>query len=255
MTGTMSRRAEEVFGERAVYYAESTAHSDQDELRRIVELVRPDGSERMLDVATGPGHIAFAFSPFVHQVVGIDLTPQMLDLASKIAKERGIGNAQFVRADVANLPFPDQSFDLVTCRRAAHHFLDPEGALREMRRVLRAGGKMLIEDRSVPEDSYVDETLNHLDVLHDPSHVREYRLGEWRAMLDSSGLRTVSESFLTKHRPIGSLTDTAGPDEAREILRIIYAMSDQERKRMNIEIVEGRITIDHYLVMILALRD
>jgi ubiquinone/menaquinone biosynthesis C-methylase UbiE len=251
----MPRRAEEVFGERAVYYADSTAHSDQEELRRIVELVRPDGSERMLDVATGPGHTAFAFAPCVRQVVGIDLTPQMLDLASKIARERGIGNAQFERADVAQLPFPDQSFDLVTCRRAAHHFLDPEGALREMRRVLRTGGKLLIEDRSVPEDDYVDEIMNHLDVLHDPSHVREYRLGEWRTMLDSSGLRTVSESFLTKHRPISSLTDTAEPAEAREILRIIHAMSDRERKRMNIKIAEGRISIDHYLVLILAVRD
>jgi len=251
----MLRRAEEVFGERAGYYANSKAHSDQEELRQIVELVRPDGSERMLDVATGPGHTALAFAPFVRQVVGIDLTPQMLDLASKIAMEKGIGNAQFERADVAQLPFHDQSFDLVTCRRAAHHFLDPEGALREMRRVLRTGGRLFIEDRSVPEDDYVDKTMNHLNVLHDPSHVREYRLGEWRAMLDSSGLRTVSESFLTKHRPISSLMDTAEPAEAREILRIIYAMSDRERKRMNIEIVEGRISIDHYLVLILAVRD
>jgi ubiquinone/menaquinone biosynthesis C-methylase UbiE len=250
----MSRRAEEVFGERAAYYADSSAHTDPEELRGIVALINPDGTERMLDVATGPGHTAFAFAPRVRQVVGIDLTPQMLALATRIGSERGAGNVQFERADVAHLPFVDESFDLVTCRRAAHHFLDPEGALGEMRRVLRAGGWLLIEDRSVPEDDFVDRTMNHLDVLHDPSHVREYRLSEWRTMLDRAGMRTVSESFLVKHRPVRSLTDTAEPGDAREIMRTIESMSERERRRMNIDTVAGELSIDHYLVLVLARR-
>jgi ubiquinone/menaquinone biosynthesis C-methylase UbiE len=250
----MSRRAEEVFGERAAYYAQSPAHADPEELRRIVDLVRPDGSERLLDVATGPGHTAFAFAPRVRQVVGIDLTPQMLEVASRIALERGVANVQFQRADVARLPFADGIFDLVTCRRAAHHFPDLEGALREMKRVLRIGGRLLVEDRSVPEDDYVDETMNHLDVLHDPSHVREYRTSEWRVMLERAGFRVMSESFLVKHRSISSLTDTADPADAREILRMIESMSESERGRMNIDVVDGQLGIDHYLVLILATR-
>ena len=85
--------------------------------------------------------------------------------------------------------------------------------------------------------------------------MREYRLSEWRTMLLRAGMRTVSGSFLVKHRPIRSLTDTAEPADALEIRRMIDAMSDRERRRMNIDMVDGEMGIDHYLVLILALRD
>ena len=248
----MPQKAQEVFGARAAYYATSPAHADRQELEGMVKLVGPKGGERMLDVATGPGHTALAFAPHVKCVVGIDLTPQMLTLASQLAREKGVRNLQFERADVMHLPFQDHHFDLVTCRRAAHHFLDIQGALGEMRRVLRRGGRLLIEDRSVPEDDFVDQTMNRLDVLHDPSHVREYRLSEWQDMLQKAGFTMRSAAFLTKHRPIGSLTDTAEPQDAQEIMRTVDSMDDEQRRRMGIDLLDGTIHLDHYLVLILA---
>lgn len=250
----MPRRAEEVFGERASFYVSSPAHADPSELERIVGLASPRGDERALDVATGTGHTALAFAPRVRCVVGVDLTPEMLSLARRAAKERGAHNVSFGRADVERLPFPNGCFDLVTCRRAAHHFLNVVAALEEIGRVLRPGGLFVLEDRSVPEDDFVDRTMNRLDVLHDPSHVREYRLSEWNEMLSRSAFRVRSTAFFAAHRPLDSLTDRADPEDARQVLAVVDSLDTEQRRRMGVEGHDGVTYIDHYFVIVAAER-
>ena len=95
------------------------------------------------------------------------------------AAELRLANVSFQIADVLSLPFENEAFDVITCRRAAHHFTDLRRALAEMRRCLRAGGRLVIDDRSVPEDDFVDRTMNELDTLHDESHFRQYRPSEY----------------------------------------------------------------------------
>jgi SAM-dependent methyltransferase len=91
--------------------------------------------------------------------------------------------------DVHRLPYRDRSFDLVVSRAAPHHFADLDRALQEMVRVLRRGGRLGIADGTVPEDAELDAFINALDMLHDPTTVRNYRPSEWRARVDSTGLR------------------------------------------------------------------
>ncbi len=126
-----------VFGERAATYTTSASHTDPDVLARVVELARPQGGWTALDVATGTGHTAFALAPHVRHVVGVDLTPEMLSEARRLQADNGLDNVSFAVADAHRLSFADGAFDLVTARRAPHHFADIEGALAEMRRVLR----------------------------------------------------------------------------------------------------------------------
>jgi ubiquinone/menaquinone biosynthesis C-methylase UbiE len=178
-----------VFGRNAKWYRNSPEHADQEVLSGMVYMANPDPWATVLDVATGTGNTALAFAPFVRRVVGIDLTPEMISEAADLSGQRCINNLDLCMADVMALPFPDSAFDLVLSRRAPHHFLDIKGALREMSRVLRPGGVMAIDDRSVPEDDEVDRTMNRLDVLHDHSHVREYRPSEWKQLLLGTGLR------------------------------------------------------------------
>jgi ubiquinone/menaquinone biosynthesis C-methylase UbiE len=186
MEFAMTTLPQAVFAQRAAFYATSAVHKDKAVLDRLVELARVQPTDRVLDVATGTGHTAFAFAPQVREVIATDVTPEMLSEGEKLKSELGMRNVEFRIADAHDLPFEDTSFDVVTCRRAAHHFTDIRGALREMCRVLKPGGRLVIDDRSVPEEEFVDATLNRLDWLHDHSHVRQYRPSEWQRILQDA---------------------------------------------------------------------
>jgi ubiquinone/menaquinone biosynthesis C-methylase UbiE len=120
--------------------------------------------------------------------VATDLTPAMLSAARALAAERGTLNVEFAIADAEELPFGDSSFDLVTCRIAAHHFPHPEHSLREVKRVLRPGGLFLLQDQVAPEDETAAMYVNGFERRRDPSHVRALGEHEWKQGLSDAGL-------------------------------------------------------------------
>ena len=246
-------RARAIFGERADLYTTSVAHTDREVLDRLVKMADPKADWRVLDIGTGTGHTALAFAPHVREVVGLDLTEEMLREARKLAEERNIGNVTFHTADVHRLPGElEESFDLITCRRAAHHFSDIDGALTEMVRMLRPGGMMLIDDRSVPEDDWIDETMHRLDCLHDESHVRQYRASRWLALLENAGLFVEIVEPYTKHRPVTALSERVSPENVAEIHAILDDLSSEERSKLRLETVEGEDRSTHWYIMIAA---
>jgi ubiquinone/menaquinone biosynthesis C-methylase UbiE len=250
----VTERAQTVFAQRASFYTTSPAHTDKTVLDRVVELARPKPIDLVLDVATGTGHTAFALAPHVHQVIAIDLTPEMIAQGEKLKAASAMQNVEFRIADAHALPFDDGTFDLVTCRRAAHHFVNLAGALHEMKRVLRIGGRLIVDDRSVPEDDFVDVTMNHLDVLHDRSHVREYRPHEWERMLLEAGFSVEAIEPYIRHRPLSALTEKADPEDAIEIETRVAALNDAQRKALNVVEKEGELYLNHWFVMIAAVK-
>ena len=182
------------FGAAAADYAASTVHAKGESLARLVELVGPQPGWRVLDVATGAGHTALALAPHVAHVVASDITDEMLIEAAKLAAQRGLANVETAHADAAALPFADGSFDLVTCRLAAHHFPDPAAFVAESWRVLKPGGAFALVDNISPDASILpgasrdeaDRTAadyNTYEKLRDPSHSRCLGLTEWSALL------------------------------------------------------------------------
>jgi len=179
---------ERQFGPAAADYADSPLHAGGPDLAAMLAAAEARGGERLLDVATGAGHTALAFAPLVGAVVAVDLTEAMLEAGRGLAAERGIATVAFQRADAEHLPFPDAAFDLVACRYAAHHFPRPTAAVREMARVLKPGGRLLLVDVVGFDDPATDTVLNAVEVLRDPSHVRDHPVGEWREMIEAAGL-------------------------------------------------------------------
>jgi SAM-dependent methyltransferase len=175
------------FGAAAARYAASDYHGGGADLAAMLAAAAPRGDERLLDVGCGAGHTALAFAPGVREVVGLDLTEPMLEQSRALAARRGLRNARFERGDAMALPYPEASFDLVTCRQCAHHFERPEAALREMARVLRPGGRLFAVDSVAPDDPASDTFLNAIELLRDPSHVRDHGVGQWLAMLGAAG--------------------------------------------------------------------
>ncbi|PLX95467.1 MAG: SAM-dependent methyltransferase, partial [Desulfuromonas sp.] len=104
-------------------YVRSQTHATGVDLDDLLDMVQPQKDWQVLDVATGGGHTALTLAPHVQQVIAVDLTPNMVETARKfVCDEKGQSNVAFQLADAENLPFENGSFDLVTCRIAAHHF-------------------------------------------------------------------------------------------------------------------------------------
>ncbi len=177
----------EQFGAIAAAYAVSAVHASGPDLAELIEAAELAGSERVLDLGCGAGHTALAAAPRAAEVVAVDVTPEMLEVAAGLAAQRGLTNVEFRRADVLALPFADASFDVVTSRYSAHHFGDPQRALREAARVLRPGGRLLLVDTIAPETPFLDTFFNAVELLRDPSHVRNCRISEWARLFDAAG--------------------------------------------------------------------
>jgi SAM-dependent methyltransferase len=173
----------------AAAYASAPLFATGDDLRWLVEAAALTGRERVLDLGTAAGHTALALAPRAALTVGLDPAPAMLRQARGLATARSVERLPFVVSFADPLPFADGAFDLVTCRLAAHHFPDLPGVLYEVERVLRPGGRLLVVDTIAPEDDALDEFINEVETLRDPSHAHDYRLSEWADALNGFGLR------------------------------------------------------------------
>jgi len=245
-------RPEDIFSRRAGFYATSKVHDDAVTLGRLVALASPRPEMGALDVGTGAGHTALALAPHVREVTAVDLTEAMMDQGRQLARQRGVANVRFMHADAMELPFPDGSFDLVTCRRAAHHFADVRRAVGEMVRVLRPGGRLVLDDRTVPEDDAADEAINHLDRLHDPSHVRDHRPSEWRDIVSKVGLAVASLELYARRMPLSHFTAMMEPAAADEFRRYARQLPDGLKALLNLRDEGGELFLDNFFVLLAA---
>ena len=223
--------AQQQFGRVATAYVTSKGHAEGDDLARIVALAEATATDEVLDIATGGGHTALALARVAVTVTATDLTAEMLAAAEAHLRSAGAANVRFELADAQALPFPDASFDIVTCRIAPHHFPHPDRFVREARRVLRPGGRFLLEDSIVPAGE-AGAFLNHVERLRDPSHVRSLTLDEWWGLLLEAGfaVRHV-ETFRKRHELEDWMTRMQTPPEARAEVRAALAAAPPLMRR------------------------
>lgn len=180
-------------------YVNSASHAGGGDLPRMIEVVRDIEPTRMLDIATGGGHVVRALAPYVGCVVATDLTAEILHHARAAFSQWELHNVTTEIADAEALPFADGEFDLVTCRIAPHHFPDIPAFVREVHRVLVSGGSLLLVDSTVPEGE-IGAFFNAFEKLRDPSHVRSLTVAEWTGELDRVGFELpIIEDFPKVH--------------------------------------------------------
>ena len=202
-------RAKEQFGAQAANYVASRSHARADDLTRMVELAEPRPTDRLLDVATGGGNVARVFAPHVAAVVASDISPEMLAAVEAALRERGLTNVAYAEADAEDLPFPDASFDLVTCRIAPHHFPRPDRFVAEVARVLCPGGRFVLVDSTVPAGA-VGDFWNRFELSRDPSHVRSLTVDEWVGLIADAGLELRAIEPFPRRHEFDDWTDRAG---------------------------------------------
>lgn len=179
------------FGAVAANYGTSHVHAGGPDLEALVERAVARGARTALDVGCGAGHTAMALAARGLDVTALDLTEAMLEESHGLARQRGL-QLRFQRGDAEALPFPDASYDLVTSRYSAHHYPHPERAVAEIARVLRPAGALLLVDAVSTADPTADSFLQTIELVRDPSHVRDHTVEEWTRMLEAAGLRTRS---------------------------------------------------------------
>ncbi|MEL6062918.1 MULTISPECIES: class I SAM-dependent methyltransferase [unclassified Methylobacterium] len=175
------------FGAQAAAYVSSAVHAGGADLDRIGALIRALPGAQALDLGCGGGHVAFAAAAAGANVTAYDLSAEMLEAVSAEAARRGLDRIETRQGAAETLPFADACFDAVLTRFSAHHWRDVPAALAEARRVLKQDGLLVACDAVAPEDPLLDTHLQAVELLRDPSHVRDYRVSEWRAMLEAAG--------------------------------------------------------------------
>jgi SAM-dependent methyltransferase len=244
------------FAPAAERYRRSPRHADPASLRRMLGLVAPGGSERVLDVATGGGHTAAAVAPFVRRVTALDLLPEMLRETRLLLSEARVRNADLVCGDVHALPFGDGSFDLVTCRSAPHHFADVSRALAEIARCLTHGGRFYLLDCGVPDDPEAAAFVNQVERARDPSHVRSRSAAEWSGILREAGLEPAHVVELPHAYDVPRWLDDLGvtPERRRDVLDRLGRAPSGVRARVGIDLTPGRETFATCRTEALAVR-
>ncbi|MDE2465549.1 MAG: methyltransferase domain-containing protein [Alphaproteobacteria bacterium] len=176
------------FGARATAYLASAVHAQGEDLVALAHLAQGHPHARVLDLGCGGGHVSFRAAASVHEVVAYDLSADMLAVVSSAAQQRGIANITTQRGRVETLPFESKSFDIVLSRYSAHHWHDFAAGLKEAARVLKCGGTAGFVDVVSPGTALFDSFLQAIELMRDPSHVRDYSRAEWETALAAAGL-------------------------------------------------------------------
>jgi ubiquinone/menaquinone biosynthesis C-methylase UbiE len=238
----------------AANYARASFHTSPALLREVLDLAHPLPNDLALDVATGTGNTALALAPFVRHVVGVDLTPEMLDQAVRVSAERTITNADWVLGDACRLPFADRTFDLYTVRAAPHHFHDFDAFLGEALRVLKPGHDAAFVDCAPP--AAARELMHGVEVRRDPSHVRSLTLPEWTERLEAAGF----EVELAQSRELDwDYEDWMGnmavaPALVAELAEVIEAAQGEARDQLRPERRDGKLWHKYWHCLIRAKR-
>lgn len=240
------------FTRQAEPFARAAHHRTDDALAQIVGISRPKTTDRVLDVACGPGIVTRAFAPHVAHVTGADITPAMLDTARRLDAEANLKNISRVEADMENLPFPDATFDLVVTRYSFHHLKNPPRALEEMKRVCRAGGRIVVADVVLPANKVVAYDI--METLRDPSHTAALTRAELSMLLREAGL---TETEYATHgvdveleaQLAASFPNPGDADRIREIFR-----DEPEADRLGVDArrADGRIWFTYPTGVVLA---
>ncbi|WP_094096173.1 class I SAM-dependent methyltransferase [Paenibacillus physcomitrellae] len=229
MGESKKNQVKQQFARNAQKYVTSPKHAKGEDLDWLVSNSEADSNMKVLDIATGGGHVANALAPLVQHVTAYDLTPEMLSAAERFIGGNGHTNVNYIKGDAEKLPFEDEAFDRVTCRIAAHHFTDVPAFTAEALRVVKPGGKLLLIDNASPEQDHLDQFYNEIEKLRDPSHVRAWKKSEWIHLIESTGFRIEMSVCFPKPFPFKDWCERAGlPLAEREALANKLLQSPEE---------------------------
>jgi len=240
------------FGKQAEAYSKGNIFVDGFHLSKIVERSGVKEIHRVLDIATGSGFLALEFAKRSSNVIGCDITREMLLHAKEKQINSGVTNIDFLLSDVESIPFPDASFDIVSCRFAFHHFPNPEKALLEMKRVCR--GRIVLVDGVSSQDHKKSSFHNEIEKMRDPSHVRIQPLIEIKKMFEDTGAVIKDISHWNIPQDFDEWITRAGTEDvkAREIRRLMMESLTDDSTGLRVKLENGMLGFTYDTVILMA---
>jgi ubiquinone/menaquinone biosynthesis C-methylase UbiE len=240
---SVQRAAQEQFARQSQRYGSSHILADVKDVESAVQRMDLPPQSRVLDVATGTGHTGLYLASLGHRVILADLAAPMLDRVREAAEKRGL-TVEVQQHPAEEFPYPDQSFDLVTCRVAAHHFSSPASFIRESARVLKPHGWFLLIDGSVQDDEpETEEWLHQVEKLRDPSHHRLLTPRAWSALCEPAGLNVSSADLHPFKQPdLEWYFETAAtsPENRTAVRDLIDTASPAVRQVLQLAVEDGK---------------
>lgn len=244
------------FDRQAGNYGKQHILADTRDVAGLLSLIPEEAKQgRALDVATGGGHTALALARAGYFPVIGDLAPAMLENARKMIEAEGfaVESALFPAEEI---PFPDASFALVSCRVAPHHFSDVPAFIRESHRVLAPGGYFMVIDGSQPdEDPETAAWLHQVEKLRDPSHGRLLDRATWTRLVAEAGFAIEHAELQPMLQPDLEwyFTAAATSEENRAKVReLVASASPHVREAMKLETEGGTVRWTWQRVSLLA---
>lgn len=228
--------------------------SDKDYLNYILSSVEPCKTDIMLEVAAGTCACGRAFAPLLQTVVCLDTTAAMLQVGKQAAQNSHLANMVFVKGNAEELPFLDDSFDILFSRLAFHHFTDTENIFREMVRVLKPGGKFVFIDMEAAEES-LRKTEDEIETLRDPSHVKNLSREEMLELFSICNLSVEKCEITEMPTCLNNWLDlTKTPDNIRQMIydRLTADINGQEKTGFYPYQTDKGICFNHKWVLILG---
>ena len=239
------------FNRQASAYAETAQARDVRAMAGLVKLTRAGATSRTLDVACGPGRLTAAFAQQVEHASGLDATEQLLAIARRETKELGVANIEFTHGSALDMPYPDESFDTVSCRAAFHHFAEPGAVLKEMVRVAKPNGQVLIADILGNSNPTFAENHDRIEQLCDVSHVRCLSREAFAALFLSAGLQATKTHVGSADYELESWLVHGGPDEATtdKIRQLMNASQAIDTTGLQVRTENGVVKFSHQTVV------
>lgn len=188
-------------------FSELALHAEAEGMRRTLQAAALEPHHKVLDVACGPGIVACAVAKQAGHVTGIDLTPAMIEQAKARQAREGIANCDWRQGDATALPFADATFDRAVTRYSFHHMPEPIRALKEMARVTKPGGRVVVIDAT--PTAQTQAAYDAMETLRDPSHTSALTLDQLRALGREAGLAEAAFDFHRLDARLQTLTDEA----------------------------------------------
>jgi ubiquinone/menaquinone biosynthesis C-methylase UbiE len=232
---------------------------------KIIHLIKPGGVDVVLDVASGTGEPGLTIAAMLRGgvVVATDLAEGMLEVARQSAARRGIKNFEIVACDASDLPFPDNSFDSISCRFGFMFFPDMLLAAKEMVRVLKPGGRIAAAVWNVREKNFwaseilsiINKNIQLAPPPQDaPGLFRCSRRGFMADLFKQAGLKNISETEVKGKLNTGS-TEVYWSFMTEVVAPVVAALSNADnatKRKIKSEVFEsinkkyptGKLAID-----------